>query len=1098
MLSTRRFLCCLALVCLAPACGGGGNGGGAAPGDTTAPNAIADLAAPSSTSTTVNLTWTAPGDDGATGTAASYELRFAAAPLLTLGDWNAATVVPGLPAPAASGTPEVFIVGGLASGTTYSFAIRATDDAANSGALSNSPSRSTVDITAPAAVVELTAATSTSTSVNLTWTAPGDDNNSGTATSYAIRYAGAAITTIGAWNAATPVAGVPAPAPAGSPETFNVTGLTPNSTYFFAIRATDEAANTGALSNSPSRATTMIPPGSLAALTLSPTQIDLHWLDLSSTESGYLIERSLDGVVFNSVTTLPPNAEYYPDSSRSPSTAYYYRVSTLHATGLPGISPIASDTTLPATGGWRMQSRDQAHTNYPTAETGVPPLSPAWAVTPGPAGYFAHPAVVESGRVFLTHYSMFSAQTRVYARSLASGAPAWNFDYGNVDKLGNPSVYQGRVYVPVCNSNSSFLSVSDAATGSPLYTAAFPSQFQTLWAPTILGRRVYLNAGTFGGLYAWDGPNPSLTLFANTGLDQSDSWSPLYVDGKVYSYTGSNFRAHHPTTGATLWTLPIPRKPGYTQNTSPVAGNGLIYVVAEPDLAAVNPVTQSLAWFVTGFDYTGSPAYADGVLYVIQDGSLHARDAATGAYLWNFLGDRNLSYPPVVVNNHVYVASDANVYAVNLGTRSQVWTDAYGGWITASDGYLLLARSNGELRAYTFGAGTRPSEIAAPAAPTGLVATPGVFRNDLSWTAPPSGVMGYRIERSPDNAAWSILHAQGYGTTTFTDVGLDPGVTWYYRVLAINAAGSSAPSAMASAAALGTTSSWPTFAANPAHTGDVVEVFAPPANFSWSVQVAPLSVPLHAVAVENYKVFATAPYPHKTLIALTGVGGAAWSYDFGSLVDLGPPTVYHGRVMVPARFSVGGDGDPKLFCFDAETGRPLWTGLYDCQTSGMYAPIVVGNTVYLSQGTNNGIAAFRLTDGQRLYQGVGITGVDRWTPAFAGGTLYSLVLGTFRAHTPATGATVWSITLPNGGDSSANGTVAAVGATHAYFTTNLDLRAVNLTTQLNEWSVTAGPSPSNTYFGTPALSGGKLFVYKGNMVSGGALEVRDAAGLGSL
>jgi hypothetical protein len=987
VLSTRQLLSCLALSCLAPACGnGGGNGGAPPPGDTTPPNAIVDLAAPSSTSTTVDLTWTAPGDNGMTGTA----------------------------------------------------------------------------------------------------------------TSYSIRYAASAITTIGAWNVATPVASPPAPAPGGSPETFSVTGLSPNTTYFFAIRASDKAANTGALSNSPSRATTMIPPGSLVALTLSPTQIDLHWLDLSTTESGYQIERSLDAVAFNIVATLPPNAEYYPDTNRAPSTTYYYRVSTLHATGLAGISPVASDTTLPTTGGWRMNGHDAAHANYPATETGTPVPSPAWAVTPGPPGYFAHPAVIESGRVYLTVYSSFSAQTRVWARSLASGGPLWDFDYGNVSKLGHPSVYQGRVYVPVLNSNNSFLSCRDAATGGPLFTAPFPVQFPTIWAPTIVGRRVYMNAGTFGGLYAWDGPNPSSTLFANTGLDQADSWSPLYLDGNVYSYTGSNFRAHHPTTGVTQWTLPIPHAPGSSMNSSPVAGGGLIYVVAQPDLAAVNPVTQSVAWSVSGFNYKGALAYADGVLYTLHDGTLHARDAATGAYLWNFLGDRTLSYPPVVVNNHVYVASDTNIYAVNIGLRNQAWTDTVGGWITISDGYLLVARSNGELKAYTLTAGTRPSEAAPPGAPSGLVATAGVFRNDLTWTAPPSGVMDYRVERSPDNALWSILCVLGYGTTSYSDVGLDPAVPMYYRVSAANAAGLSGPSNTSSASPLATGSFWPTIGGNPQHTGDVVETLAPPANFGWSLQVAPLSVPLHAVAVENDMVFGAGPYPHRTLVAMTGSGTVAWSYDFGSVVDLGPPAVFHGRVYVPARFLVGGNGNPKLFCFDAQTGRSLWTGFYDCQSSGMYAPTVVADTVFMSQGTNNGMAAFRTTDGKRLFQGVGITGVDRWTPAWSTGTLYSLVLGTIRAHDPVTGVTLWTTALPNGGDSSANGTVPVLDATHAYFTTNLDLRAVNLSTTANEWSVLGGGSPTPAYFGTPALSGGKVFVYNGQIVLGGTLEVRDANGLGLL
>ena len=46
-------------------------------GDTTPPATIANLATSNVTNSSVTLTWTAPGDDGSTGTASSYEIRYA-------------------------------------------------------------------------------------------------------------------------------------------------------------------------------------------------------------------------------------------------------------------------------------------------------------------------------------------------------------------------------------------------------------------------------------------------------------------------------------------------------------------------------------------------------------------------------------------------------------------------------------------------------------------------------------------------------------------------------------------------------------------------------------------------------------------------------------------------------------------------------------------------------------------------------------------------------------------------------------------------------------------------------------------------------------
>ncbi|HEY3216784.1 MAG TPA: FlgD immunoglobulin-like domain containing protein [Candidatus Eisenbacteria bacterium] len=84
----------------------------------------------------VVLSWTAPGDDGNVGTAASYEIRMANAPI-TSSNWSSASVVPGAPAPQPAGTRQRAVVRGLSRGTTYYFAMKASDEADNQSALSN-------------------------------------------------------------------------------------------------------------------------------------------------------------------------------------------------------------------------------------------------------------------------------------------------------------------------------------------------------------------------------------------------------------------------------------------------------------------------------------------------------------------------------------------------------------------------------------------------------------------------------------------------------------------------------------------------------------------------------------------------------------------------------------------------------------------------------------------------------------------------------------------------------------------------------------------------------------------------------------------------
>jgi lysophospholipase L1-like esterase len=110
--------------------------------DTNAPAAITNLATGNTTATSVALTWTAVGDDGLDGQAASYDLRFSTSNI-TEGNFNSATQVTSVSAPGASGVGQAHTVGGLVSGTTYFFAIKAKDEAGNAGTISNVVSAST-------------------------------------------------------------------------------------------------------------------------------------------------------------------------------------------------------------------------------------------------------------------------------------------------------------------------------------------------------------------------------------------------------------------------------------------------------------------------------------------------------------------------------------------------------------------------------------------------------------------------------------------------------------------------------------------------------------------------------------------------------------------------------------------------------------------------------------------------------------------------------------------------------------------------------------------------------------------------------------------
>ena len=96
--------------------------------------------------------------------------------------------------------------------------------------------------TTPPATPTLSIASRTSTQMELTWTAVGDDGNTGTATHHEVRYSTSPITPASFASATLVTEGDPQ-AP-GTPESVFALGLNPDTLYYFALQVSDEAGNT--------------------------------------------------------------------------------------------------------------------------------------------------------------------------------------------------------------------------------------------------------------------------------------------------------------------------------------------------------------------------------------------------------------------------------------------------------------------------------------------------------------------------------------------------------------------------------------------------------------------------------------------------------------------------------------------------------------------------------------------------------------------------------------------------------------------------------------------------------------------------------------
>lgn len=134
-------------------------------------------------------------------------------------------------------------------------------DPQNTGteSLGGLPQTEQVDFTAPSQIqdFEIRQVDTREQTVTLEWTATGDDNRTGTAFRYDLRYDTTRIASVADFEAATRVTDTPFPAPAGQTETVPVgpsEGLQADRSYYFAVVAEDEAGNRSPLTTSTQKA----------------------------------------------------------------------------------------------------------------------------------------------------------------------------------------------------------------------------------------------------------------------------------------------------------------------------------------------------------------------------------------------------------------------------------------------------------------------------------------------------------------------------------------------------------------------------------------------------------------------------------------------------------------------------------------------------------------------------------------------------------------------------------------------------------------------------------------------------------------------------
>lgn len=207
-------------------------------------------------------------------------------------------------------------------------------------------------------------------SLTLNWTAPGDDSLSGQATQYDLRYSTATITAAN-FASATRVTGMAAPAASGTTESVTVTGLTPATTYYFAIKAGDDAGNWALISNVAAKATSSAPDvvrpaaASVEVSAVTDTSATLAWTavgddSLTGTATSYQIRYSTSAITaanFASATVVTPPTPAAAGTAQgvvvrglSRQVTYYFALRTVDEAGnVSALSNVPTATTTDTT-----------------------------------------------------------------------------------------------------------------------------------------------------------------------------------------------------------------------------------------------------------------------------------------------------------------------------------------------------------------------------------------------------------------------------------------------------------------------------------------------------------------------------------------------------------------------------------------------------------------------------------------------------------------------------------------------------------------------------------------------------------------------------
>ena len=593
-----------------------------------------------------------------------------------------------------AGSSTHYVITGLSSGTTYYYRVRSYN---SSGTSDNSSYEEA--LTLPSAPVALSASNIQTTSFTANWNAVTGATNYyidvSTSSSFASNLTG--------WDSQT----------TGNVTSLAIsTGLSAGTTYYYRIRAYN-AGGTGDNSNTITVTTAAAAPVASSASSITETTANANWAAVSGVD-GYLLDVS---TVSNFSTLLSEfsskdvhDVTTYTITGLTGGTTYYYRVRSYTGSRISDNSNSITFLTKPA-----------APVASAAASVATNTFTANWGAVTSATKYYLEVATDGNFTSHVTGYTSYDAGT--------STSHA-------ITGLTANTIYYYRVYAENATGTSVVSNIKSVLTAPAAPVASTATSITNIslvanWVASTGATGYYLNVSTKSDF--------SETLLAYTNLDVGNvtSHSVINLNGSTVYY----YRVSPYNSGGT----------GTVSNT--ITTTTAVDPSAPPAASAATSITQ------TGFTANWGS---------VTDASGYKLDVATDILFTSFVtGYQNLD---------VGAVTSYAITGLNKGTNYYYRVRSYNVSGTSSNSSVITVL-------------TIPAAVTANAAT--LTSETGFTAN---WSAS-TGATRYYLDVATDNLFTSILASYSNlnvsAVTTYAVTGLTGGTTYYYRIRAYNASGTS-------------------------------------------------------------------------------------------------------------------------------------------------------------------------------------------------------------------------------------------------------------------------------------------------------------------